>query len=76
MPIESYTVDRVGTKREHARADFADPEAVRTVPKEMATQGPSRSSDGWQTLSDEPSHISAGVRPGINVANVPRLGNV
>src|SRR5687767_4191094 len=35
MPIERYPVGRSGTEREHAKADFADPEAVRTILEEM-----------------------------------------
>ena len=35
MPVERYPVGRPYTKRHHAKADFADPEAVRTVIEEM-----------------------------------------
>jgi hypothetical protein len=38
MPV--YTVGRGYTKRHHAKADTADPEAVRTVMEEMAAAGP------------------------------------
>jgi hypothetical protein len=38
MPVERYTVGRIGTEREHAKADFADPGAVRTVLEEMTSR--------------------------------------
>jgi hypothetical protein len=40
MAIERYSVGRVGTKRQHSKADFADSETVRTVMEEMAAGGP------------------------------------
>jgi hypothetical protein len=38
MPIERYPMGRSYTEREYAKADFADPEAVRTVIEEMMSR--------------------------------------
>src|SRR3712207_1457311 len=38
LPVERYTVGRIGTEREHAKADFADPGAVGTVLEEMTSR--------------------------------------
>jgi hypothetical protein len=38
MPIERYKVGRLYTRRERARADFADPEAVREVMNDLASR--------------------------------------
>jgi hypothetical protein len=38
MPIERYTVGRLYTKRARAKADFADPEAVRSLLQETSSR--------------------------------------
>jgi hypothetical protein len=40
MPVERYTVGRVGTERTHAKADMDDPAAVLEVMEGKAARGP------------------------------------
>ena len=40
MPIERYTVGRVGTARPRAKANWDDPEAVLIIMEEIAAGGP------------------------------------